>query len=55
MKPKPLAPIPEMQALLERKQQALRLKQAEKSANKLADKRNRWQRFNCFGWDKRRG
>jgi len=55
MKSKPLTPGREMQTLLQRKQQALRLKQSEKSANKLADKQNRWQRFNRFGWDKRRG
>lgn len=55
MKPKPLTPGQEMHTLLDRKQQALRLKQSEKSANKLADKQNRWQRFNRFGWDKPRG
>ncbi|HUW50778.1 MAG TPA: hypothetical protein VMV75_07155 [Sulfuricella sp.] len=44
-----------MQELLEARQNALRQQQAEKSTNKLADKQNRWQRFNRFVWDKRRG
>ena len=55
MKPKTLSPADAMRALLELKQQALRLKQSEKSANKLADRQNRWQSFNRFTWDKRRG
>ncbi|MDD5330645.1 MAG: hypothetical protein PHX38_11595 [Sulfuricella sp.] len=41
--------------LLARKQEALRRKQAQKPANKLADKQNRWQRFNRFVWDKKQG
>ncbi|MDD5240174.1 MAG: hypothetical protein PHG47_00470 [Sulfuricella sp.] len=51
---KPDSPSP-MQKLLEARQNALRQQQAEKSVNQLADKQNRWQRFNRFGWDKRRG
>lgn len=43
----------QLKELLAGKQQALRRKQAQKPANKLADKQNRWQRFNRFGWDKR--
>lgn len=45
----------QLKELLAEKQQALRRKQAQKPANKLADKQNRWQRFNRFGWDKRQG
>lgn len=45
----------QLKELLAGKQQALRRKQAQKSANKLADKQNRWQRFNRFIWDKRQG
>ncbi len=41
--------------LLARKQEALSRKQAQKPANKLADKQNRWQRFNRFVWDKKQG
>lgn len=44
-----------LKALLADKQQALRREQARKPANKLADKQNRWQRFNRFGWDKHQG
>lgn len=45
----------QLKELLAGKQQSLRRKQAQKTANKLADKQNRWQRFNRFGWDKRQG
>lgn len=49
-------PAPDaLRQLLAAKQEALRQRQAEKSINKLADKQNRWQRFNRFGWDKRQG
>jgi hypothetical protein len=52
--PKPDASNP-LRALIEARNKALRQRQAERSANKLADKQNRWQRFNRFVWDKRRG
>lgn len=39
--------------VLEARQNAQRRQQAQNPANKLADKQNRWQRFNRFGWDKR--
>lgn len=45
----------QMKELLAAKQENLRRNQAQKSANKLADKQNRWQRFNRFVWDKSRG
>lgn len=45
----------QLKELTESKRQALRREQARKPANKLADKQNRWQRFNRFGWDKRQG
>jgi hypothetical protein len=45
----------QLRELLAGKQEALRRKQVQKPANKLADKQNRWQRFNRFGWDKRQG
>jgi hypothetical protein len=45
----------QLKELLAGKQQALLRKQVQKPANKLADKQNRWQRFNRFGWDKRQG
>ncbi|MCE5182422.1 MAG: hypothetical protein LLG15_11520 [Betaproteobacteria bacterium] len=45
----------QMKELLAAKQESLRRNQAQKSANKLADKQNRWQRFNRFVWDKSRG
>lgn len=45
----------QMKELLAAKQEALRRNQAQKSANKLTDKQNRWQRFNRFVWDKSRG
>lgn len=45
----------QLKKLLTEKQEALRRNQAQKPANKLADKQNRWQRFNRFGWDKRQG
>lgn len=45
----------QLKKLLAEKQEALRRKQAQNPANKLTDKRNRWQRFNRFGWDKRQG
>lgn len=51
---KPDAPNP-LRDLLEAQREALRRRQAMKSANKLADKQNRWQRFNRFVWDKRQG
>jgi hypothetical protein len=44
-----------LRELLEARNNALRQRQAEKATNKLADKQNRWQRFNRFVWDKRRG
>lgn len=44
-----------LRELLAAKQEGLRRKQAQKTANKLTDKQNRWQRFNRFGWDKRQG
>lgn len=44
-----------LKELLEAKRNAQQRKQAEKSFNKLADKQNRWQRFNRFVWDKRQG
>ena len=39
--------------LQKKKQQALQWQQAEKSANQLANKQNRWQRFNRYVWDKK--
>jgi len=51
---KPDAPNP-LKELLAARNNTLRQRQAERSANKLADKQNRWQRFNRFVWDKRRG
>lgn len=45
----------QMKELLAAKQENLRRNQAQKSANKLTDKQNRWQRFNRFVWDKSRG
>ena len=44
-----------LRELLAAKQEGLRRKQTQKPANKLADKQNRWQRFNRFVWDKRQG
>lgn len=43
----------QLRKLLAKKQEALRRDQAQKPANKLTDKQNRWQRFNRFGWNKR--
>jgi len=45
----------QLRELLASKQESLRRKQAQKPANKLADKQKRWQRFNRFVWDKRQG
>ena len=40
--------------LLQKKQQkALQWHQADKPANKLANRQNRWQRFNRYVWDKK--
>jgi len=44
-----------LRELLAAKLEGQRRKQAQKPANKLTDKQNRWQRFNRFGWDKRQG
>ena len=45
----------QLKKLLADRHESLRRNQAQNPANKLADKRNRWQRFNRFGWDKRHG
>jgi len=45
----------QLKKLLADRHESLRRNQAQNPANKLADKRNRWQRFNRFGWDKRQG
>ncbi len=45
----------QLKKLLAEKQETLRRKQVQNPANKLADKQNRWQRFNRFVWDKRQG
>ena len=45
----------QLRELLAAKQEGLRRRPAQKTANKLTDKQNRWQRFNRFGWDKRQG
>jgi len=44
-----------LKELLQKKQQALQWQQADKPANKLANKQNRWQRFNRYVWDKKQG
>jgi hypothetical protein len=42
-----------LKALLKKKQKALQLQPAGKPGNKLANKQNRWQRFNRYVWDKK--
>lgn len=42
-----------LRELLQKKQKGLQWQQAAKSANKLADSKNRWQRFNRYVWDKK--
>lgn len=44
-----------LKALLQKKRQALQSQQADKPANKLANRQNRWQRFNRYVWDKKQG
>jgi hypothetical protein len=40
--------------LLQKKQhKALQWQQVEKTVSKLANKQNRWQRFNRYVWDKK--
>lgn len=45
----------QLKALLLKKKQAEQWRQAEKPANPLANKQNRWQRFNRYVWDKKQG
>lgn len=44
-----------LKSLLQKKQQAQQWRQADKPANKLTNKQNRWQRFNRYVWDKKQG
>lgn len=44
-----------LKELLQRKQQALQWQPASKPGNKLANRQNRWQRFNRYVWDKKQG
>lgn len=39
--------------LQKKKRKAMQWQQAEKSANQLANRQNRWQRFNRYVWDKK--
>lgn len=44
-----------LKALLLKKRQARQWQTAAQAPNPLADKKNRWQRFNRYVWDKKQG
>lgn len=44
-----------LKVLLLKKKQARQWPTAAKAPNPLADGKNRWQRFNRYVWDKKRG